>query len=69
MLEIRKEQSVAQHSAYNKQRNETMLPTIRLSWDREENVLHCDYDRLKLKHSQAMLAYHYNRGAKDLHVL
>ena len=31
--------------------------------------LHQDYDRLKLKHSQAMQAYHYNRGAKDLPVL
>ena len=31
--------------------------------------LHNDYDRLKLQHSQAMQAYHYNRGAKDLHVL
>ena len=31
--------------------------------------LHQGYDRLKLKHSQAMQAYHYNREAKDLPVL
>ena len=31
--------------------------------------LHQDYDRLKLQHSQAMQAYHYNRGEKDLPVL
>ena len=46
----------------------TMLPTSQTLL-RPRGELHQDYDRLKLKHSQALQAYHYNRGAKDLPVL
>ena len=49
-------------------RTKTMLPTTHTLL-RPRGELHQDYDRLKLKHSQTMQAYHYNRGAKDLHVL